>query len=367
MGIDIKKIAFVLPNFSAGGAERVMLTIANHLDRRRFQPMIIVFNDEGSLRSIVAPDIPVVSLKSRRVSQGVFAFIRAVHKDSPDLILSTMAHLNMFVLLARIFFPKIPVVAREAVTPSYFSDNLLKRVLLTLSYYILYPFADRIISPTRLVFDQMPKFLKLWPKKLHVIYNPVNTDFITTRINKDFRQNLARVDQKLFVGAGRLVSQKGFDLLIDALRDWKHRDNWRLVILGEGADYQELKQMIKDSDLHQITLVGFESVPWNYFSAADAFLLPSRHEGLPNVALEALALGTPVIALESAGGIAEIAAQATPGSVLIAKDMKQFQALMAAVMPMDATISRKNLLFSSFSLDAVVASYQDIFAELTAP
>ncbi len=362
-GAHIPRIAFVLPNFQAGGAERVMVTVANHLDRSQYQPLIIVFNDSGTLRDIVAPDIPVISLNTERVSRGAFSFVRAVHECQPDLVISTMAHLNMTVLLMKPFMPRIPIIVREAVTPSYFSGNVVKHLILTLAYCAIYPFASKILSPAQLVFDEMPMVLKAMPQKLCRIFNPVHADHIRADIDGGLRQTLVRSDQKLFVGAGRLVDQKGFDRLIATLRGWKGRDDWRLIILGDGPEQARLQAMIEQDGLHQIRLAGFESKPWRYFAVADAFVLPSRHEGLPNVALEALAMGAPVIAADSAGGIGEIAAVSAPDSVRLSSNMDEFLALMDAVGSADFSALRKSLLPECFSLKEVVASYQKVFAE----
>ena len=359
----IPRIAFVLPNFQAGGAERVMVTVANHLDRIRFQPVIIVFNDVGPLRDIVAGDIEIISLNAERVSRGGFAFARTVEDYKIDLVISTMAHLNMIVLLMKPFMPCIPIIVREAVTPSYFSGNFMKRLVLTAAYCVLYPFADKILSPTKLVFDEMPSILKVVPGKLCRIFNPVHTDHICKDVDPTLRSQLARMDQALFVGAGRLVNQKGFDRLIESLRSWAGRDDWRLVILGDGPEQTHLQELIDYNGLHQITLMGFEARPWRYFAVADAFVLPSRHEGLPNVVLEALAMGAPVIAAASAGGVSEIAAMAGDGFVQVSADMDGFLALMEAVKPAPSSLPRQSLLPECFALNEVVASYQDIFAD----
>ena len=355
------KIAFVLPNFFAGGAERVMITVANNLDRAQFQPMIIAFDDKGPLRELVAADIEIISLHSSRISHGGSAFIRAVKNTTPDLIISTMFHLNMLVLLMKPFIPDIPVIVREAVTPSYFQDNHFKRFLLIIGYYFIFPFADKILSPTKLVFDQMPGFLKRKSKKLAVIHNPVDADSIRAKIDPQLRQSLARNDQRLFVGAGRLVDQKGFDRLIEALQGWKARDDWRLIILGEGPDRDKLQGLIDKSGFHQITLAGFQSNPWAYYAAADAFVLPSRHEGLPNAALESLAMGTPVIASVSAGGIQEIAEKSLNGTVFIARKMDQFVGYMNDVR---IKVAQDNTLPPDFTLANVVGMYQAVFSNL---
>ena len=362
MSRHIRKIAFVLPNFQAGGAERVMLTVASNLDRNRFEPLIIVFNDAGPLKNIIAADVQVISLQSQRVGLGIFKFIKAMHKYRPAIAISTMAHLNMTVLLAKPFLPKSSIIVREAVTPSYFSDYPFKKMVLIAAYHILYPFADRILSPTKLVFEEMPAFLKLRSKKFRRVFNPVNIN--DKNPNKNLREALARPDQRLFVGAGRLVGQKGFDRLIEILKNWKNSDDWRLVILGDGPDLNKLQQMIDSAGLPQITLAGFEANPCRYFAVADVFLLPSRHEGLPNVALEALATGAPVIAMNSAGGIGEIAAEAGAGSVKVAQTMDEFLTLMNDVKPQIDANLRKSLLPACFTLDEVVSFYQQVFAEL---
>lgn len=362
MDAPVRKIAFVLPNFQAGGAERVMITIANHLDRARFRPVFIVCGDYGPLRGMVAADTPVISLDRSCSWRVIPALAAAVKSSGASLAISTMAHLNILMLLAKPFLGGVPVIVREAVTPSYFSDSLFKRTVLTLAYHLLYPFADRILSPTQMVFDEMPALLRARKSLLTRIFNPVDASFIQDALAENVRDAYADPVQRLFVGAGRLVDQKGFDRLIVALKDWRARDDWRLVILGEGPEHARLQQLIHDYGLHQqITLAGFAANPWRVFAAADAFVLPSRHEGLPNVALEALALGTPVIAAASAGGIGEIAAVTPSGSVSLAANMDEFVALMGKVMPRTDISARDSLLPSCFSLPHVVASYEHMF------
>jgi glycosyltransferase involved in cell wall biosynthesis len=364
MSNSVRKIVFVLPNFQAGGAERVMVTVANHIDRQKFQPVIIVFDNQGPLRDIVATDVPVISLNVARVRQGLFPLARAVKEVGADAVISTMAHLNMVVLLSKPFMGGVPVIVREAVTPSYFSGNFIKSNVLTAGYYFLYPFADRILSPTQMVFDEMPSFFRKWPAKLQRIFNPVNTTFIHEAVEPGLKASLVQPGQRLFVGAGRLVDQKGFDRLFEVLRHWKGRDDWRLIILGEGPDQDKLNRLKAEHGLPQVTVAGFESKPWRYFAAADAFVLPSRHEGLPNVALEALALGAPVVASTSAGGIGEIAQAAQPGDVSLAHNMEEFLALMDKVQPYTGALPRPSLLPECFSLSHVVASYEKIFADV---
>jgi glycosyltransferase involved in cell wall biosynthesis len=105
-----------------------------------------------------------------------------------------------------------------------------------------------------------------------------------------------------------------------------------LTIFGEGELQSALRQQIERLNLKgRVALVGFEPQPAPWLAGADALLLPSRWEGLPNVALEALACGTPVIATPEAGGIGEIAAQAKPGAVTLAAPGHEFVTAMLDV------------------------------------
>src|SRR5690606_2827716 len=134
----------------------------------------------------------------------------------------------------------------------------------------------------------------------------------------------------------RLHPQKGFDRLIEALPRLNMPCDWHVTILGEGGEREKLESLIR---LHgfenRVSLHGYTAAPWPHIAASDMFLLPSRFEGLPNVALEALACGTPVIATAESGGIAEIAETAN-GHVTIVSTMDDFIAEMEKVKPSPA-------------------------------
>ena len=83
-----RRVVFVLPDFEAGGAQRVMVTVANALDRARFLPSIIALTDYGPWRSLVAPDIAVTGLGRARLRQSLGALRSALRRAAPDVIVS---------------------------------------------------------------------------------------------------------------------------------------------------------------------------------------------------------------------------------------------------------------------------------------
>ncbi|MFH0786366.1 MAG: glycosyltransferase, partial [Pseudomonadota bacterium] len=110
------------------------------------------------------------------------------------------------------------------------------------------------------------------------------------------------------VAIGRLCQQKGFDRLIEAFPYLLgKKPAARLWILGQGPLEADLRNLICRSGLDEkIFLVGFQPNPFLWLKHADLFVLPSRFEGLPNILLEALACGCPVVALHHPGGTEEI-------------------------------------------------------------
>jgi glycosyltransferase involved in cell wall biosynthesis len=111
------------------------------------------------------------------------------------------------------------------------------------------------------------------------------------------------------VAAGRLVEEKGFDLLIEAV-GLLNDDRIRLAILGDGPQRASLERLASDRGVKdRVRFVGFQANPFAWFARADVFVLSSRYEGFPNVVLEALACRTPVIATPAPGGTREILEQ----------------------------------------------------------
>jgi glycosyltransferase involved in cell wall biosynthesis len=165
----------------------------------------------------------------------------------------------------------------------------------------------------------------------------------------------------VFVSVGRLTRQKGFDRVIDMMA--AGRQNARLSILGDGPDRGFLEGRVRALGLEgRVTFAGFVRDAAQRIAGADALLLPSRWEGLPNVALEALALGVPVIATPEAGGIREIAALAPPGAITLAPAGPDFVAAMASVTVCSNGTLRPSLLPSTFKLETAVARFAELIA-----
>lgn len=159
-------------------------------------------------------------------------------------------------------------------------------------------------------------------EKVHVIENGVDSSLFQPRDRKLARREIgAPVEGALVLAVGSLVPVKGFDLLLRAFAPL--RDHARLWIVGEGTGRSDLESLAVALGIHdRVTFVG--AVPQErlpaYYAAADTLCLSSRNEGCPNVVLESLATGTPVVAT-SVGHIPSLVREGANGRLVTPEDV----------------------------------------------
>jgi glycosyltransferase involved in cell wall biosynthesis len=347
-----ERVTFVLPDFEAGGAQRVMVAVANALDRARFAPSIVVLDARGPWRARVASDVPVTNLGRARLRHGVAALKSALRKAAPDIIVSTIGYLNLAVLTIRP--PASRVIVRESNMPSRGARGLPLRAAQRLAYAALYRRADAIVSPSSPVSEELARDFGVPRRLIRVIHNPVDEAALRQAATPPQRRPGERAR---FVAVGRLARQKGYDRLLAALASFA--GDFHIAVFGEGEERAALEAQSRALGLaDRVTFAGFDPNPAPWVAGADALLLPSRWEGLPNVALEALACGTPVIATPESGGILEIARPAKPGAVTVAPMGPEFLAAMAGAPRNESARLRPSLLPDEFRIASVVADYE---------
>ncbi|HAA91503.1 MAG: hypothetical protein CMM48_08335 [Rhodospirillaceae bacterium] len=351
------RIIFVLPSFAGGGAERVIISLANGLDRSRFAPSMIVLDAEGPLRELVAQDIAIVNLRRKRLRDALKPLVAAIHEFKPTAVVPTMGYLNLGILMNRKKIgARTKIIVREAnevdATVKAIKIPFLGRFL----YRYHYPRADRVITPTQAIARDFRDRWKVPPAKLSVLPNPVNVDWLRGQAGMAQREP---GDGLRFVASGRLVDQKGFDRLIDWLVELP--SDTHVTVFGEGPMGGALRhQAQKLVVANRIRFAGFVKNPWVTYAGADAFLLTSRWEGMSNASLEALAVGTPVIGTPQAGGLGEVAKQAADGAVTLAEPGEAFIDAMALAKPKPLGELAPSLLPDAYSLERVSAEFERI-------
>jgi glycosyltransferase involved in cell wall biosynthesis len=357
------RVAFVLPSFAGGGAERVALNLAGALDRARFAPVVIALNGEGPLAAAVPPGLPVEILGRARLRQALPALIVALRRLRPSVVVSTFGYVSLGLLASRSALPRgTRLVVREANLPSLSLPNAPHPRLTRVAYRLLYRRAEMVLCSSERMAAEFATRFSVAPEKLHILPNPVDEAAIRANASPPIR---APGEGPRFVAAGRLTRQKGFDRLIEWLAELPDA---HLTLLGAGSDEAALRAAASRSGLEsRVNFTGHVANPWAYMAGADALVVPSRWEGLPNVSLEALSCGTPVIATTESGGIAEIAHAAPPGAVTVTAAGAPFVAAMRAVTPSPRERLRPSLLPPAYRLDDVAARFAELLACAASP
>lgn len=356
-----QKVVFILPSFAAGGAERVLITLMDKIDRTRFKPEFISFRRNGPLKKLISNNIIIHDIGSyRSIIFGLIPLLLKLRKINPDIAVTTMAHTNFALILMKPFIPKTRIVIREAITPSFMFKTLKTGKIIKWLYKVLYPRADLVISPSQRIIDEFHDLLNANTGHHKLLYNPVDIEAIRTMPLILEKNEKTRDKTVHFICAGRLHPQKGFDQLINALPFFKCHYDWKLTILGGGKERHNLESLIEKHSLQsKVFLPGFTQFPWPKIATADCFLMPSRFEGMPNAALEALGVGTPVIATSTSGGISEIAELAQK-NVTVVDNMPLFLEAMAKIKPNLTYTYRDSLLPDRFEINKIVNRFMKI-------
>jgi len=305
-----KRVLFLIPAFAGGvgGAERVIITLLRHLDHTRFECHLGLALEGNAFLDDIPAEVVVHRMRVTRMRYCLPGIVRLAWKIKPQTILSTVSYLNVMSILARPCLPRnIRLLIREATTPSAFiaKDTEHPRRW-EFIYRRLYCHADKIICLSDSMKRDLAGHFLVPPEKMVRIYNPVDVE--TIKRSAAATANPYRTPGPNLVVAGRLRKEKGFDLLVDAMLVVVQKiPGAHLTILGEGPDAAKLKEQAHRLGLDEkIDFLGFVQNPWMYMGNADLFVLPSRAEGLPNSLLEALALGTPVVASDCVDAMREL-------------------------------------------------------------
>jgi glycosyltransferase involved in cell wall biosynthesis len=318
-------IAIFLPTLGGGGAERVMLNLAEAFGRRDATVEVVVGSAAGELAGAVPEGVGLVDLGAGRIARSIGPLAGYLRQQRPDVLIASIGHANLAALAARAWSrTRTRVVVTEHLAVDAHPTGLGDRAFRTLARWC-YPRARAIVAVSHGVAESFAAATRLPRDAIQVVYNPVLTPEFWRRVE-------ARCDHPWFaegeppvvIGVGRLAPQKDFTTLIRAFARIRRRLVARLMVLGEGPERAALEREVAAQGLRlgdDVALPGFVADPYPYMAAAGAFVLSSRREGLPTVLIEALASGTRVIATACESGPDEILAGGRYGTLVPVGDV----------------------------------------------
>ncbi len=358
-----KKILFLIPSLASGGSERVFSILANHLDIEKWAITVVVLNGSPRFYTIDENRVNLIDLKTPRVRQAFSKIIGLIRSEKPDLVVSTLTHLNLFVGLVKPFLlRKIRFIARESTILSVFHQQESVPELRNWLVRRLYPSFDALICQSQRMANDFKENYNIDPSKLKIVNNPVDTEgVLRLGLSEKVRVKNARFR---FVSVGRLSAEKGIDRALRILAKLETRD-FDYQIIGEGNERERLETLTKTLGLSEnVQFQGIKNNPFSWLKSADFLLLTSDFEGFPNVLLEAGAVGVPAIAFSCGGVAEEIITNGLNGFTVPDGDEAAFKAaiLRGCAAKFDGAAIR-DLTKEKFGVKKIVAQYEALFLD----
>lgn len=354
----MKSLFVIVPNLKGGGSERVISNIVKYLDKSKFNITLVLGEKVGDYVKDIPRDVTIIDLKKERVRHAISPIIKLIRSEKPDLVLSTLGHLNLLIALFRPFLPaKTKFIARESNTISIRNKDESYPKLFDFLFRTVYRNFDQVICQAKSMKLDLEDNYKFPSEKMVVINNPVDFDNIEKSQSK-IPSFILPEDKINLIIAGRLSSQKRVD---DAIKVMSLLPgNYHLSILGIGELEDEVKKLVRELNLSKkVTMRGFVKNPYAIFSQADFLLSTSRYEGFPNVVLEANACGLPTIAYSYSGGITEIIENAKNGFLVEEGNLKLLAKTILGTKKSD--FNKKEIIDMTkdrFEVKKIVSLYQ---------
>ena len=323
------KILLLLSHLGGGGAEHVVALLARGLSQKKYEVHLGLVGQSDQSGESLPTWVNVHPLGAGRARAAALPLLRLIWRIRPEVVLTGASEVSFLVLMLRPLFPaRTSVLVRQnATATSVMAFGRLPRFM-RLLYRMLYRNSDQVICQSRDMARDLARAAGIDEEQIAVLPNPVDLEGIRAALRVSAAKSSAGLQ---LLAVGRLSREKGFDLLLHALAAARERfPGVKLILVGAGREEQALKSLCRELGLENaVCFAGHVDRPYSFFSSTTLFVLPSRHEGMPNALLEAAAAGLPIVATPASGGVVDLLS-GRPGAWLAAE--VSAEALAAAII-----------------------------------
>lgn len=304
-------VALFVPSLRGGGAERVALNLARGFADLGVPTDLVAASGRGEFAGQIPAGVRLVDLESSRVILSLPALVAYLRRERPAAIIAFMDHAGIIALWARRLSgisTRVICTVHNTVTTAAPSSSSFRSRLMPRFLRAFYPSADAVVAVSHGVAKGLSDATGFPLQRIQVIYNPVITaEMIAGAVHEPGHPWLVDGGPPVVLGVGRLTRQKDFESLIRAFARVRQQRAARLLILGEGEERSALQALVRELDIDSdVALPGFVADAHACMARAAVFVLSSAWEGLPTVLIEALAVGTQVVATDCPSGPREI-------------------------------------------------------------
>ncbi len=350
----------VIPRLVAGGSEKVLSTIAGSLDRERFEVHMAVLGDvQPCERAVVAAHVVIHELGLRHARYAGIGLLHLIWQLRPRVVLAAGGPSGALATFVTKLAPRgMRVIVRQGTMPALSGQRQKRWERKAFAWSQRH--ADRVICQSKAMACDVVRTSRVNPDNVLVVYNPVTPA-------PDDVLPVKHSPAPHFLTVGRLAPEKRLDLVIRAFAILKreHPSSATLTILGDGSCRRSLEGLADSEGVAgSVKFVGYQHNPTSWMRDSDALVMASEFEGLPNVVLEAISVGLPVVAIDCPGGIREIA-ETTRIVALIEEETPA--ALARAMLETIASPLRREFpgatFWERFSLESVVKRYEQFLSQ----
>jgi glycosyltransferase involved in cell wall biosynthesis len=371
------KVAFLVPLMEMGGAERCVLNIIKGLDKNKFEVSLVLAKRVGPLIKEIPPQTPVFDFKTTHVRNILLKLVKYLKQEKPDIVLSAISHINFVSILAimlsgtktKLVVTERTTFSRVSATVPKLSHRLIARFVFPVLMKLFYLRADSIVGVSKGVARDLSKIIGE-SDKITFIYNPLNIELIS-KLSEDLPEYPFIRDPRIpvILAAGRLVRAKDYPTMIKAFSLVCKEKPSYLVILGVGEEKGNLEKLAGELGIEsRVFLLGVKNNPYGYMADADVFVLSSTREGFPNVIVESMACGTPVISTDCQSGPNEIIENGRNGLLVPMGDEKALAQALLKVINDDKLrekfSSNGKIAAQKFSFQRSIDCYEGLFISL---
>jgi glycosyltransferase involved in cell wall biosynthesis len=352
------RILLLLSHLGGGGAEHVLALLARDLSKEKYEVHLGLLGRAAGSGESLPLWVSVHALNVRRARAAAFPLLRLIWRIRPTVVLSGAVEVSLLVLMLRpLFPPKTSVLVRQnATASSVLAFGSLPRFT-RLVYRLLYRHSDHVICQSQAMAKDLARAAGIGEEQIAVLPNPVDLKGIRAAMRAPVARS-SSAPQLLAIG--RLSREKGFDLLLRAMVAVREQfPKVSLILAGAGQEETALKSLSSELGLETaVCFAGHVDRPYAFFPEATLFVLPSRHEGMPNALLEAAAAGLPLVATPASGGVVdllrgrpgawlapEISAESLAATIIAAlKAIRPGQRFSHDFLPSNAPIARQTMV-----------------------
>jgi len=334
-------LAIFSPTFNdGGGVSRVFVNLANGVAGLGRSVTLILTGKDSAFRRELAPAVTLVDLHARKDSALVRQLVQYLRAHRPRVVLTGHARDDAIAIRAKARLADPQVRFFCAVGTSLPEQARLNRRfgLAALLYRrrfrrVLSRF-DGLLANSTAGARELAEFLGLAPERIAVAPLPAVTPALTRCAAEPVAHPwLADPEVPVICAAGRLARVKDFPTLLQAFALLRAERPCRLMLLGAGRQLGKLRGLAARLGIRaEVAFLGFVANPYPYMAHARLLAVSSLREGGPNVLIEAMALGTPVVSTDCPSGPREILDGGRYGALVPRRDPRALAAAMAAAL-----------------------------------